>query len=153
MGVACLPNFCILLNKFFFWSSTNMRPNNLIWSCSALNLMELIPYFYGLVGEVGDNDSLFWISWACSLLHHIIFISLIVGYGFCVVCGHFGCQTHLLLDWTSKGWCVVLPSLLKFDVCGNNNTSLETLTKLVKSSCMVALGTHLYSLEYVSPIT
>ena len=79
-------------------------------------------------------------------------MGLTCGCGFWFVSWCFGFQTHSLLDWTSEGCCVVLPYLLEFDACGNN-TSLGTLAKLVRSFCMVALRTRMYSWEYVSLAT
>ena len=63
----------------------------------------------------------------------------------------FGFQTYFSLDRKSEGWGAKLPYLIGIDVDGNC-TSLGTLVELSILSSL-ALGTHLYSKEYVSPVT
>ena len=113
--------------------------------------MVLIPCFDGLVGEVGNDNGFSLDSFTCFCCH-IIFIGLTCGCEFTLFSICFGFQTHFSLDCRLEGCGAKFPYLIDVDVDGSF-TSLGTSTESFKVSCLVALGTHLYSKEYVSPVT
>ena len=112
--------------------------------------MVLAPCFDGLVGEVGNDNGFSLDSFTCFYCH-IILLGLTYGCGFFLFSICFGFQTHLSLDCIFEGCGVVLPLLVDINVCGNC-TSLGTLAKSFRFPYLVALGTHLYPKEYVSPV-
>ena len=110
--------------------------------------MVLVPCFDGLVGEVGNDNGFSLDSFTCFCCHIIfIGIGLTCGCGFTLFSIYFGFQTHFSLDFRSKGCGAKLPCLIDIDVDGNC-TSLRTLAESSRVSYL-ALGTHLYSKEYV----
>ena len=115
--------------------------------------MVFAPCFDGLVGEVG-NDNGFSFDSCTRFCCHIIFIGfgLTCGCGFTFFSICFCFQTHFSLDCRSERCGAELPCLIDVNVDGNC-TSLGTPTESFRVSYLVVLGTHLYSEEYVSPVT
>ena len=115
--------------------------------------MVLSPCFDGLVGEVGNDNGFSLDSFTCFYCHIVfIGIGLTCGCGFTLFSICFGFQTHFSLDCRLEGCGAKLPYLIDVDVDGNC-TSLGTPTESFRVSSLVALGTHLYSKEYVSLVT